>query len=135
MNSARCARRPAAARRARLRQRPGPARTRPSGVVATSAPLTAGQTQRLAVVANDGLARAIRPAHEPVDGDTVFGVTLVEDPATVEQSRFVEFQAFRQLLAVAADTYSRAIVHAVLNANPALGETYCERFDGACPDR
>lgn len=103
------------------------------GVIATNAPLTAGQTERLAIVANDGLARAIRPAHETLDGDTVFGVTVVEEPATVAQDKFVEFKAFRTILAVAADTYSRAITHAILKANPALGVTYCERFPGACP--
>jgi L-aminopeptidase/D-esterase-like protein len=102
------------------------------GVIATNAPLTAGQTERLAIIANDGMARAIRPAHETGDGDTVFGVTLVEDPSTVAQQNFVEAKQFRKILSAAADTYSRAITHAVLKANPELGETYCVRFPGAC---
>ena len=41
-------------------------------VVATDAALTKAQAQRLAVMAQDGLARAIRPAHGPTDGDVVF---------------------------------------------------------------
>jgi len=102
------------------------------GVIATSAPLTAGQTERLAIVANDGMARAIRPAHSTSDGDAVFSVTLGDDPATVAQSNFVEAEQFRDILSVAADVYARAITHAVLNADPELGETYCVRFPGAC---
>jgi L-aminopeptidase/D-esterase-like protein len=41
-------------------------------VVATDATLTKSQVKRLAIMANDGLARAILPAHAPMDGDTVF---------------------------------------------------------------
>jgi L-aminopeptidase/D-esterase-like protein len=114
-----------------ITQRPGENTT--IGVIATSAPLTAGQTERLAIVTNDGMARAIRPAHSTGDGDTVFAVTLAEDPSTVHQENFVERQQFSRILSAAADVYSRAITHAVLSANPDLGETYCERFPNACP--
>ena len=41
-------------------------------LVATDAALTKPQAKRLAIMANDGLARAIMPAHAPMDGDTVF---------------------------------------------------------------
>ncbi|MCK0198827.1 P1 family peptidase [Ancylobacter sp. 6x-1] len=41
-------------------------------VVATDAQLTKAQCKRLAVMAHDGLARAIWPVHTPLDGDTVF---------------------------------------------------------------
>lgn len=105
------------------------------GVIATSAPLTAGQTERLAVVANDGMARAIRPAHSTGDGDTVFGVTTAGNPARIAQDEFVESRQFRGILSEAADVYSRAITHAVLAPEDGLGvaETYCERFPNACP--
>lgn len=104
------------------------------GVIATSAPLTAAQTERLAIVTNDGMARAIRPAHSTGDGDTVFSVTTAEDPATVHQDTFVESgRECSRILSAAADTYSRAITHAALSANPDTGETYCERFPTACP--
>jgi L-aminopeptidase/D-esterase-like protein len=43
-------------------------------IVATDAPLTKAQTRHLAVMAQDGLARAIHPVHTPFDGDTVFAV-------------------------------------------------------------
>jgi L-aminopeptidase/D-esterase-like protein len=53
-------------------------------VVATDAALTKSQARRLAVTAQDGLARAIRPVHTPLDGDTVFaaatGAKALGDP-------------------------------------------------------
>src|SRR5690606_29658620 len=50
-------------------------------VVATNARLTHGQTLRMAQAAQDGLARAIRPAHTLADGDTIFGLATGEvDP-------------------------------------------------------
>ncbi len=42
------------------------------GIVATNADLTAAECNRVAVMAHDGLARALRPAHAPVDGDVIF---------------------------------------------------------------
>ncbi|AWN39025.1 P1 family peptidase [Methylobacterium radiodurans] len=56
-----------------------PARALPGGattlaVVATDAVLTKAQARRLAVTAQDGLARAIQPVHTPLDGDVVFAV-------------------------------------------------------------
>lgn len=106
------------------------------GVIATNAPLTAGQAERMAIIAGDGMARAIRPAHGAGDGDTVFGVVTSDDPSTVAKTAFQG--NLGQINNAGADAYSRAIVHAVLNANPALGsptnQTYCERFPSACPD-
>ena len=51
---------------------PGAATT--LAVVATDAVLTKAQCRRLAVAAQDGLARALVPAHTPLDGDLVFAV-------------------------------------------------------------
>jgi L-aminopeptidase/D-esterase-like protein len=45
------------------------------GVVATSAALTKAEATRFAVVAHDGMARAVRPAHTLFDGDTVFALS------------------------------------------------------------
>ncbi|WP_068645324.1 P1 family peptidase, partial [Variovorax soli] len=44
------------------------------GVVATDAALTKVQASRLAMVAHDGLARAINPVHTMSDGDTLFAL-------------------------------------------------------------
>jgi L-aminopeptidase/D-esterase-like protein len=42
------------------------------GVVATNARLSKVQATKIAQMAHDGFARAIAPAHTPVDGDTIF---------------------------------------------------------------
>lgn len=47
-------------------------------LIATDAVLTKGQAKRLAIMANDGLARALLPAHAPSDGDTVFAAATGE---------------------------------------------------------
>jgi L-aminopeptidase/D-esterase-like protein len=45
------------------------------GLVVTDAALSRPQAKRLAIMAHDGLARAILPAHAPLDGDTLFAVS------------------------------------------------------------
>ena len=45
------------------------------GVVATNLKLTRLQLKRVAMMAHDGLARAIRPVHTPHDGDLLFAVS------------------------------------------------------------
>jgi L-aminopeptidase/D-esterase-like protein len=42
------------------------------GAVLTDAQLTKEQVNRIATVAHDGIARAVRPAHTLYDGDTLF---------------------------------------------------------------
>jgi L-aminopeptidase/D-esterase-like protein len=49
------------------------------GVVATDAPLTKAQAQRLALMAQDGLARCIRPIHTQFDGDTLFALSTAAE--------------------------------------------------------
>lgn len=48
------------------------------GLVATNAALEKAQVHRLSIMAHDGLARAILPAHLPADGDTVFSAATGE---------------------------------------------------------
>ena len=50
------------------------------GAIVTNAILTKAQAKRLAIMAQDGLARAIRPAHAPMDGDTIFAAATGEIP-------------------------------------------------------
>jgi L-aminopeptidase/D-esterase-like protein len=62
-----------------LRESPAPSSPRPAenttiAVVATNARLTKEQANRLALMADDGLARAINPSHTIGDGDTVFAL-------------------------------------------------------------
>lgn len=79
------------------------------GVVATDAPLTKAQCARLAGAGQDGLARAIRPAHTMLDGDTVFALAGGADGP-------VRLEVFQVLLGAAADAFSRAVAHAMLAA-------------------
>jgi putative pantetheine hydrolase len=80
------------------------------GVVATDASLTKAQCAKLAGVAHDGLARAIRPAHSMFDGDTIFALATGDGPAASP----LEFHA---IVSAAADCFSRAVVRAVLSAS------------------
>jgi putative pantetheine hydrolase len=80
------------------------------GVVGCDASLTKAQCAKLAGVAHDGLARAIRPAHSMFDGDTIFALATGSGPVATP----LEFHA---ILASAADCFTRAVVHAVLSAS------------------
>ena len=80
-------------------------------IVATDAPLTKPGCRRLAIMAQDGLARAIRPAHTPFDGDTVFALSTGQG-AAIEPDR----QA--RLGSAAADCLARAIMRALIAADP-----------------
>jgi L-aminopeptidase/D-esterase-like protein len=53
------------------------------GVVASNARLNKEQTNKVAQMAHDGLARAIRPAHTMFDGDTIFALSTGQIPANV----------------------------------------------------
>lgn len=80
--------------------------------VATDAVLTPAQAKRLAIMAQDGLARAIRPAHAPFDGDVIFALATGRRPLPVEGADVV----LTRLGALAADTLSRAIARGVFEA-------------------
>lgn len=91
------------------------------GVIATDAPVTKAQAERLAMAAHDGLARAVRPAHLPMDGDTFFALSTggisSTDSAVDSQVAAVTPEELAILAAVAADCAERAVVHAVLAAS------------------
>lgn len=53
------------------------------GVVATNAKLTKEQVNKVAQMAQDGIAQAVRPAHTMFDGDTIFALATGEIPANV----------------------------------------------------
>ena len=69
---------PPEALRLRMKGRSPPSTT--IALVVTDAVLTKAQAKRLAIMADDGLARALRPAHAPMDGDTVFAVATLRKP-------------------------------------------------------
>ncbi|TMR00608.1 P1 family peptidase [Actinomadura soli] len=96
------------------------------GVVATNAKLTSPQLQKMAQVAHDGLARAIRPAHTMGDGDAIFSLSTRKADAP-------DGARFGAILDAAASAFSRGVVHATLRATPLAGrQTYCQVFTGAC---
>jgi L-aminopeptidase/D-esterase-like protein len=91
------------------------------GVVATDAELARPEVGRMALSAHDGLARAIRPAHLLVDGDTVFGMSTGEVALVDSEPAFVRDPASRTaalnaLFAAAADVFAIACTDAVLTA-------------------
>jgi L-aminopeptidase/D-esterase-like protein len=79
-------------------------------VVATNARLDKAQCERVAIMAQDGIARAIRPAHTPSDGDTVFAL------ATARWTRPVDPALLARIGALAADCLARAIARGVHEA-------------------
>lgn len=81
------------------------------GVIATNAPLTKAQAQRVAIMAQDGLARAIRPIHTPFDGDTVFVLATGGWQSGLDAPTLVTMAG-----AMAADCLTRAVARGVLAA-------------------
>lgn len=80
------------------------------GAVITDAALTQKQAKRLAVMAQDGLAMSVQPAHTPLDGDTIFALSSGD----VECSSPV---ALAELGAGAARCVARALMRGIYIAN------------------
>jgi L-aminopeptidase/D-esterase-like protein len=81
------------------------------GVVATSAYLTKDETNKIAQMAHDGLARAVNPAHTMHDGDTIFALAT-GSAGTADVSI---------IGALAAEATAQAIRRAVRAATPLAG--------------
>jgi L-aminopeptidase/D-esterase-like protein len=80
------------------------------GVIATDAALTKAQCAKVSGIGHDGLARAIRPVHTMLDGDTLFTMATGERSAP-------DLWGFQRILEVAADCVTRAVGHAMLAAS------------------
>jgi len=105
-------------------------------VVATNAALSPAGCRRVAIAAHDGLARAIRPAHTPLDGDTVFalatGAIEVAPAADTPAALSPETGLASAVGAAAADCLARAVLVAVLAAESIAGiPTYRGLLPGA----
>ncbi len=83
-------------------------------IVATDAALDKGGCRRLAIMAQDGLARAIRPIHTPFDGDSVFALATGSGPSAAPAMLL-------RLGHAAADCLSRAVMRALTLAEPLAG--------------
>lgn len=79
------------------------------GAIMTDAKLPQKQLKRLAIMAQDGLAMAVQPAHTPLDGDTIFALSLGDKPC----ERPVDLA---ELGAAAARATARALTRGVLAA-------------------
>jgi L-aminopeptidase/D-esterase-like protein len=76
-------------------------------------------------MAQDGLAQAIRPAHTPFDGDTVFALSTGSGPAARPDQ-------LARLGHVAASCLARAIMRAMIEAEPLGGyPSWRQRCGGA----
>jgi L-aminopeptidase/D-esterase-like protein len=94
-------------------------------VVATDAALSKAGCHRVAVAAQGGLALAIRPAHTPLDGDTVFAlatgaVDVPPDPDT-PAAMSPEMPLVTKVGTAAAEVLARAVLAGVLAAESLAG--------------
>jgi L-aminopeptidase/D-esterase-like protein len=94
------------------------------GVIATNAKLDKAQATKVAQMAQDGLARAVQPAHTPFDGDTLFALATgtwdgSPDVLTIGES--------------AAQVTAEAILRAVLSAESVAGYPAVMDLDGRDP--
>jgi L-aminopeptidase/D-esterase-like protein len=80
------------------------------GVVAANVKFTKAEATKMAQMAQDGIARTIRPAHTMLDGDTIFALATGGRRADVST-----------VGAYAAEALAQAIVRAVQMARPAGG--------------
>lgn len=117
---------PAGALDLRMKGRAQPATT--IALVATDAVLSKAEAKRIAHMADDGLARAIRPAHAPMDGDTVISV------ATQRVALRQAAVDITEIGMAAADCLARAIARGVYEATalpfPGALPAWRDRFGG-----
>src|SRR6185369_684342 len=113
-------------------------------VVATDAALSKAACKRVAIAAQDALARTMRPSHTPLDGDTVFALATgaievapaswsgADTPAAMSP----ETKLMAAVGAAAADCLARAVMVGVLAAESVAGiPTYRDMLPGAFSDQ
>ena len=81
-------------------------------IVVTDAAFTKAQMKRVAIMAQDGIALAVRPAHAPMDGDTVFAATTSRSTATPDLRDLTEIGM------LAAECVARSIARGAFEATP-----------------
>ena len=105
-----------------------PAQNTTIACIAVNATLSPAQARRIAIMAHDGMARALRPVHAPFDGDVVFvlatGARPLEEPHAWHLAR---------LGTLAADCLARAIGRGVFEAKslggwPSYRDTHAAGF-------
>lgn len=100
------------------------------GVIATNAPLAKAQLRRLAMCGHDGISWAVRPAHSPLDGDTLFAVSTASEESAAQETALEETASTTETMttetmtalgAASSQVVCDAIVHAVVHAEPGYG--------------
>ncbi len=86
-------------------------------VIATDAPMTKAGARRVAIMAQDGLARAIQPAHTMYDGDVVFALSTGGLPASPDPDPLL----LTAVGTLAAEALAEAIRRSVTETHPAGG--------------
>lgn len=97
------------------------------GCIAVNADLTPAEARRVAIMAQDGLARAIRPVHAPFDGDVLFVLATGTRALGTERRPGLVLE----LGSIAADCVARAVARGVYEAET-LGDavSYRSRHGG-----
>jgi D-aminopeptidase len=85
------------------------------GVVATDAPFSKSEMKRIAIMAHDGYALALRPTHAPLDGDVIFAASTGRGAGRPSLTELTEVGM------LAADCMARAIARAVYEASALPG--------------
>lgn len=93
-------------------QAPRPGENTTIALVATNARMTKVEVNRMALMADDGLSRAVNPSHTSADGDTVFALAT---------GRWLGDANLNHIGALAADALAEAIVRAVSRAESLPG--------------
>jgi len=93
-----------------IRAKGGPQESTTIALIATDAQLSKAQCNRLAVMAQDGLARAIYPVHTPLDGDVVFAAAMGDKPLADP------YYGLAELGMIAANVMARAVARGVYEA-------------------
>ena len=109
-----------------------PATNTTIGIIATDADITKVQARKIAQMAHDGMARAIRPSHTLFDGDTIFCLATCKKQLPETQGFFPspKAHAINKLGHAAANCMSRAIIRGVLSAQSMGGITaFCDCED------
>jgi L-aminopeptidase/D-esterase-like protein len=94
----------------------GPGAHTTLAIVAASASLTASECKRVAMMAHDGMARAIRPIHTPFDGDTVFALSPGGAVTQTSRPNLARAATLARIGSAAADCLARAIARGVYEA-------------------
>ncbi|MCZ6764153.1 MAG: P1 family peptidase [Alphaproteobacteria bacterium] len=88
------------------------------GVIATNAALSRAQASRVAIMAQNGFARAVRPVHTPLDGDTVFVLATGGGRRGLDRPSVAELA---EIGSAAADCLARAVARGVYHARSIWG--------------